>query len=59
MEQFRFGQLPIFEPGLDEIINVVEGKIPLFLRKKVKTSKADMVFISVNTLLSEKHWGTS
>ena len=43
-------KLPIFEPGLDEIIERCRNKILFFSRDIEKNiSKADMVFISVNT----------
>ena len=43
-------KLPIFEPGLDEIINRRRGK-NLFFSTEVEASieEADMIFISVNT----------
>ena len=50
--------LPVFEPGLSEIINNVRGK-NLFFSTSVHESiqKADMVFISVNTPIKKKGWG--
>jgi len=43
-------QLPVFEPGLEEIVKKCRGK-NLFFSNKVEESiaKADIVFISVNT----------
>jgi len=43
-------QLPIYEPGLDEIVREVRGK-NLFFSTDVKTqiAKADIIFVSVNT----------
>ncbi len=43
-------QLPIFEPGLDEIIREVRGK-NLFFSTEVKPhiANADIIFVSVNT----------
>ena len=46
----NFEKLPIFEPGLAEIIKRCRGKnlhFSNFVEQKIK--KADMVFISVNT----------
>ena len=42
--------LPVFEPGLKEVINEVRSK-NLFFSNNVKRAieKADMIFISVNT----------
>ena len=50
--------LPVFEPGLSEIINNVRGK-NLFFSTSVHESiqKADMVFISVNTPIKKKGLG--
>ena len=46
----NLAELPIFEPGLSEIIKVVRGR-NLFFSTNINHSikKADMVFISVNT----------
>ena len=51
-------KLPIFEPGLEEIIKRVRGK-NLFFSKDVKSGieKADMVFISVNTPIKKSGLG--
>ena len=45
-----FSQLPIFEPGLDEIVKRCRG-MNLFFSTEVHKciSEADMIFISVNT----------
>ena len=45
-----FSQLPVFEPGLEEIIKKCRGK-NLFFSNKVEESiaNADIIFISVNT----------
>ena len=53
-----FEKLPIFEPGLAEIIKRCRGKnlhFSNFVEEKIK--KADMVFISVNTPTKEKGLG--
>ena len=51
-------KLPIFEPGLDEIIKRCRGKNLTFSTEiKEKISKADMIFISVNTPTKEKGVG--
>ena len=43
-------KLPIFEPGLDEIIQRCRNRNLFFSKDiEIKISKADMVFISVNT----------
>ena len=45
-----FSQLPIFEPGLDEIVKRCRGKNLFFSTEVHKCiSEADMIFISVNT----------
>ena len=46
----NLNNLPVFEPGLTDIINMVRNK-NLFFSSDVKYAieKADMVFISVNT----------
>ena len=51
-------KLPIFEPGLDDIIKKTRGK-NLFFSTKIKESieNADMIFISVNTPTKEKGLG--
>ncbi len=45
-----FSQLPVFEPGLEEIVKKCRGK-NLFFSNKVEESigSADIIFISVNT----------
>ncbi|MDC3073420.1 nucleotide sugar dehydrogenase, partial [Prochlorococcus sp. AH-716-O13] len=51
-------KLPVFEPGLSEIIDLVRGK-NLFFSTNVHDSiqKADMIFISVNTPIKKKGIG--
>ena len=52
--QEDLSKLPIFEPGLSEIINRVRGKNLFFsneIEKSIRTS--DMIFISVNTPIKE------
>ena len=51
-------KLPIFEPGLDEIVKKTRGK-NLFFSTKIKESieNADMIFISVNTPTKTKGLG--
>ncbi len=50
--------LPIYEPGLDEIISRCRGKNLTFSTKiREKISSADMVFISVNTPTKTKGIG--
>ncbi len=51
-------KLPIFEPGLDEIIKKTRGK-NLFFSTRIKESieNADMIFISVNTPTKKKGLG--
>ena len=53
-----FSKLPIFEPGLDDIIKKCRG-VNLFFSNKVEESisKADIIFISVNTPTKEKGIG--
>ena len=51
-------QLPVFEPGLSEIINLVRGNNLIFstnVNDSIK--KADMIFISVNTPIKRKGLG--
>ena len=51
-------QLPIFEPGLSEIINNFRGKNLTFTTNLVDSIKeADMVFISVNTPIKQSGIG--
>ena len=51
-------KLPIFEPGLDEIIKRRRGKNLNFSNSiKQKISQADMIFISVNTPTKKKGVG--
>lgn len=48
--QWKSGNLPIFEPGLFEIVQKVRGKNLFFstdIRKKIEIS--DIIFVSVNT----------
>ena len=51
-------KLPIFEPGLDEVIKKTRGK-NLFFSTRIKESieNADMIFISVNTPTKTKGLG--
>ena len=42
-------KLPIFEPGLDEIINRRRGKNLFSTEVEASIEEADMIFISVNT----------
>ena len=51
-------KLPIFEPGLKEIIKKVRGK-NLFFTQDIETNikKADMIFISVNTPIKKTGLG--
>ena len=53
-----FDKLPIFEPGLAEIVNDVRGR-NLFFSTEVKSAikKADVIFISVNTPIKSKGIG--
>ena len=52
------GELPIFEPGLSKIIGRCRGKNLHFSNLlKEKISKADMVFISVNTPTKKRGLG--
>ena len=51
-------KLPIFEPGLSQIIKEVRGRNLIFSTSiKDSIKKADMVFISVNTPIKEKGIG--
>ena len=51
-------KLPIFEPGLSEIINFVRGKNLTFTTDLVQSiKKADMIFISVNTPIKKSGIG--
>ena len=53
-----FSQLPIFEPGLEDIVRKCRGK-NLFFSNEVEASisKADIIFISVNTPIKKKGIG--
>lgn len=50
IEQWNSDKLPIFEPGLDEVVKQCRGK-NLFFSTEIETSikEADLIFISVNT----------
>ena len=50
IESWNSGNLPVYEPGLDEIIKEVRGK-NLFFTTEIndKIKNADIIFISVNT----------
>ena len=47
---WQTGNLPIFEPGLDEVVNCARGR-NLFFSTEVnqEIAKADIIFVSVNT----------
>ena len=50
-------KLPIYEPGLDEIIEKCRGKNLHFSNLiEEKINEADMVFISVNTPTKKEDW---
>ena len=53
-----FSKLPIFEPGLEEIVKKCRG-VNLFFSNNVEESisKADIIFISVNTPTKKKGMG--
>ncbi len=53
-----FSKLPVFEPGLEEIVKKCRGK-NLFFSNKIEESisKADIIFISVNTPIKSKGIG--
>ena len=53
-----FSQLPIFEPGLEDIVRKCRGE-NLFFSNEVEASisKADIIFISVNTPIKKKGIG--
>ena len=55
---YDLSKLPIFEPGLDEVIKKTRGK-NLFFSTRIKESieNADMIFISVNTPTKTKGLG--
>ncbi|XP_039287723.1 UDP-glucose 6-dehydrogenase [Nilaparvata lugens] len=50
IEQWNSNKLPIYEPGLDEVVAKCRGK-NLFFSNDIETSikEADLIFISVNT----------
>ena len=53
-----FSKLPVFEPGLAEIIEFVRGKNLIFSTNVHNAiRKADMIFISVNTPIKRKGLG--
>ena len=53
-----FTKLPVFEPGLSEIIELVRGKNLIFSTNVHNAiRKADMIFISVNTPIKKKGIG--
>ena len=51
IEQLREGKIPIFEPGLDELVkkNVEQGKLIFSTSLEEFVPKADLVFIAVGT----------
>ena len=53
-----FSQLPVFEPGLEDIVRKCRGE-NLFFSNEVEASisKADIIFISVNTPIKKKGIG--
>jgi UDPglucose 6-dehydrogenase len=50
IQQWNSGNIPIYEPGLDEIVKQVRGK-NLFFSTDIQNGikKADIIFVSVNT----------
>ena len=51
-------QLPVFEPGLDEIVKSIRGKnLHFAIIDETLLQKADMVFVSVNTPTKEYGMG--
>ncbi len=54
IEQWNSDNLPVFEPGLDEVVKEVRGK-NLFFSTDIKNSikGADIIFVSVNTPTKE------
>ena len=55
---FDLDQLPIFEPGLDEVVERCRGKNLFFSTEVQKCiAEADMIFISVNTPTKTKGFG--
>ena len=54
IEQWNSDNLPVFEPGLDEVVKEVRGK-NLFFSTDIKDSikEADIIFVSVNTPTKE------
>ena len=54
----NLNKLPVFEPGLSEIINLVRGKNLTFSTNLVQSIKeADIIFISVNTPIKQSGIG--
>ena len=52
-----FTKLPIFEPGLEKIIKRCRGRNLHFSNEVNECiSKADMIFISVNTPTKKRNW---
>ena len=51
MERLKRGEIPIYEPGLDDLIarNVREGRLSFSTEAADAVSKADAVFIAVGT----------
>jgi len=54
IEQWNSENLPVFEPGLDEVVKEARGK-NLFFSTDIKNSikQADIIFVSVNTPTKE------
>ena len=50
MQQWNSDELPIYEPGLDEVVKECRGRNLFFSTDISKAIKeADLIFISVNT----------
>src|SRR5215207_6673612 len=51
IEKLRSGQLPIYEPGLDQLVasSVAEGRLAFTTDLETSVAEADVVFVAVGT----------
>nr|MBX2805163.1 UDP-glucose 6-dehydrogenase [Hyphomicrobiales bacterium] len=51
IERLRAGEIPIYEPGLEELLsrNTAKGRIHFFTEIEEPVSQADLIFLAVGT----------
>ncbi len=59
INEWNSGELPIYEPGLEEVVSKYIGKNLFFTTKDLPTAikEADLIFIAVNTGTKEYGFG--